>query len=156
MATVKKIKKAQPGGTYYASSKGRVGRISGSKIGDRISAVQNESIDTTGYGKGKKDFTKTINRTFEKPTEQKVKRADVPTVISELKKGAGQKLDLRTPKQRKQNELKSGGSVAKNGKWIQKAINPKHKGYCTPQSKATCTPRRKALAQTLRKMSKKK
>jgi hypothetical protein len=122
MATVKKIKKAQTGGTYYASSKGRVGRISGSKIGDRISAVQNESIDTTGYGKGKKDFTKTINRTFEKPTEQKVKRADVPTVISELKKGAGQKLDLRTPKQRKQNELKSGGSVAKDGKWIQKAI----------------------------------
>lgn len=31
-------------------------------------------------------------------------------------------------------------------KWIQKAINPKHKGYCTPMTKKTCTPRRKALA----------
>jgi len=45
---------------------------------------------------------------------------------------------------------------AKDGKWIQKAINPKHKGFCTPQTKATCTPKRKALAQTLRKLSKKK
>lgn len=31
-------------------------------------------------------------------------------------------------------------------KWIQEAINPKHKGYCTPMTKSTCTPRRKALA----------
>jgi hypothetical protein len=38
--------------------------------------------------------------------------------------------------------LKEGG----NGKWIQKAIDPKHKGYCTPMTKPTCTPRRKALA----------
>lgn len=42
---------------------------------------------------------------------------------------------------------------AKDGKWIQKAINPKHKGYCTPMTKATCTPRRKALAVTLKKMA---
>lgn len=50
--------------------------------------------------------------------------------------------------------LKKGGTVDK--KWIQKAINPKHKGYCTPETKATCTPKRKALAHTLRKMAKKK
>lgn len=49
-----------------------------------------------------------------------------------------------------------GGSIpeAKNGKWIQKAINPKHKGYCTPMTKSTCTPKRKALALTLKKMAK--
>ena len=40
--------------------------------------------------------------------------------------------------------------------WISKAINPEHKGYCTPQTKSTCTPKRKALAQTLRKISKSK
>lgn len=45
---------------------------------------------------------------------------------------------------------------AKDGKWIQKAVNPAHKGFCTPQTKKTCTPRRKALAQTLRKIAKKK
>jgi len=45
-------------------------------------------------------------------------------------------------------------SMAKSGKWIQKAINPKHKGYCTPMTKSTCTPKRKALAKTLKKMAK--
>ncbi len=42
----------------------------------------------------------------------------------------------------------------KDKKWIQKAVNPDHKGYCTPMSKATCTPRRKALARTFKKMAK--
>jgi len=36
-------------------------------------------------------------------------------------------------------------------KWIQKAINPKHKGYCTPITKKTCTPHRKALALRFKK-----
>ncbi|NDB81376.1 MAG: hypothetical protein EB127_01310 [Alphaproteobacteria bacterium] len=54
----------------------------------------------------------------------------------------------------KVTKAKTGAKVDK--KWIQKAINPKHKGYCTPMTKATCTPKRKALAHTLRKMAKKK
>ena len=49
--------------------------------------------------------------------------------------------------------MKKGGTVKKS-KWIQKAINPAHKGYCTPMTKPTCTPRRKALAMTLKKMAK--
>jgi hypothetical protein len=48
--------------------------------------------------------------------------------------------------------MKKGGSTDK--KWIQKAINPAHKGYCTPMTKSTCTPKRKALAITLKKMAK--
>jgi hypothetical protein len=36
-------------------------------------------------------------------------------------------------------------------KWIQKAINPEHKGYCSPMSKSTCTPRRKALARRFKR-----
>ena len=51
---------------------------------------------------------------------------------------------------------KKGGKTskvkAKAGKWIQKAVNPKHKGYCTPMTKATCTPKRKALAKTIKAM----
>ena len=31
-------------------------------------------------------------------------------------------------------------------KWIQKAVNPDHEGYCTPMTKPTCTPARKAFA----------
>ena len=30
--------------------------------------------------------------------------------------------------------------------WIRKAVNPAHKGFCTPMTKKTCTPKRKALA----------
>jgi hypothetical protein len=36
--------------------------------------------------------------------------------------------------------------------WIQGAVNPAHKGYCTPMTKATCTPKRKALAKTFKAM----
>lgn len=45
---------------------------------------------------------------------------------------------------------------AKKGKknWIAGAVNPKHKGYCTPMTKKTCTPKRKALARTFKKMAK--
>ena len=40
--------------------------------------------------------------------------------------------------------FKKGGKV-EDKNWIQKAVNPKHKGYCTPMTKKTCTPARKAL-----------
>ena len=46
---------------------------------------------------------------------------------------------------------KKGGS---DKNWIQKAVNPKHKGYCTPMTKKTCTPARKALARTFKKKAK--
>ena len=39
--------------------------------------------------------------------------------------------------------------------WIQKAVNPKHKGYCTPMTKDTCTPARKALAKRFKKAARK-
>jgi hypothetical protein len=62
---------------------------------------------------------------------------------------------LDTPTGSGRQVAKKGGSTG-NKKWIQKAINPKHKGYCTPMSKPTCTPKRKALAKTLKAMAKKK
>lgn len=37
------------------------------------------------------------------------------------------------------------------GGWISKAVNPAHKGFCTPMTKKTCTPRRKAFAMTMKK-----
>jgi len=52
---------------------------------------------------------------------------------------------------------KNGGvTKAKDDKWIQKAVNPKHKGFCTPMTKATCTPKRKALAKTFKAMAAKR
>lgn len=35
--------------------------------------------------------------------------------------------------------------------WISGAVNPSHRGYCTPMTKKTCTPKRKALAITFKK-----
>ena len=70
------------------------------------------------------------------------------------KRNMKKKVD-ETAKKLASNVMKKGGSTG-DKKWIQKAINPKHKGYCTPMSKPTCTPKRKALAVTLKKMAKNK
>lgn len=45
----------------------------------------------------------------------------------------------------------AGMDIMAKGGWIAKAVNPAHKGYCTPMTKATCTPRRKAFAMTMKK-----
>ena len=42
--------------------------------------------------------------------------------------------------------------MATKKNWIQGAVNPKHKGFCSPMSKSTCTPKRKALALTFKAM----
>jgi len=93
------------GGTYYASSNGRVGRLSGTTMRGRIIEGRNESIDTTGYSKGKKEFKKMESSNTDGITSKKVKREDVPKVISELKKGAARKEDYRTPNQKKRNKI---------------------------------------------------
>lgn len=41
--------------------------------------------------------------------------------------------------------------MKKGGHWLQGAVNPAHKGFCTPMTKSTCTPRRKAFAMTMKK-----
>ena len=71
--------------------------------------------------------------------------------------GPGKPRDPREPK--KYQPAATGGRIGlkKGGsdkKWIQKAVNPKHKGYCTPMTKKTCTPARKALARTFKKKAK--
>jgi len=66
-------------------------------------------------------------------------------------KGRYQKPEQGQP-QSKPQPLKKGGKADK--KWIQKAVDPKHKGYCTPMTKKTCTPARKALARTFKKKAK--
>jgi hypothetical protein len=65
----------------------------------------------------------------------------------------GNSLDRIVKSIREDSQYKKGGA-SKDKNWIQKAINPAHKGYCTPMTKPTCTPKRKALAITLKKMAK--
>ena len=45
-------------------------------------------------------------------------------------------------------------TTPKKKDWISGAVNPAHKGFCSPMTKKTCTPKRKALAETFKKMGK--
>jgi hypothetical protein len=65
----------------------------------------------------------------------------------------GNSLDRIVKSIREDSQYKKGGAT-KDKNWIQKAINPAHKGYCTPMTKPTCTPKRKAIAMTLKKIAK--
>jgi hypothetical protein len=47
--------------------------------------------------------------------------------------------------------FEEGKKKKKKKNWIQDAINPEHKGFCSPVTKKTCTPRRKALALRFKK-----
>lgn len=90
-------------GTYMAFSTGRVARTR--PIYKDIADM--ESIDTTGYSKGKKDFTvTTTSNTYKNIKNQSVKREDVPSVIARLKQGATRFEDFRTLAQKKKNSLK--------------------------------------------------
>jgi hypothetical protein len=72
------------GGTYFAFSNGRLGRT----IPTNKNAVEYQSIDTSGYSKGKKDFILASDSQYGKKSEEKIERKDIPNTINKLKKGA--------------------------------------------------------------------
>lgn len=41
--------------------------------------------------------------------------------------------------------------MEKKKNWLKEAVNPNHKGFCTPMSKSTCTGHRRAFALTMKK-----
>jgi len=139
------IKKAQEGKEVIKGSRPGMGVFKTTKERTTSGGLfepykyKTESIDTTGFSKGRKNYeVKTVegegDKTRSKVTSTKSKtisRKNVPSTLKSLNK-------------------------AKDGKWIQKAVNPAHKGYCTPMTKATCTPKRKALAKTFKAMAKKR
>jgi hypothetical protein len=114
------IKKAQ-GGTYITTKSGRVGRTSG-KYGPY------ESMDTTGYSKGKKEFEVKTSYGPKSNSSKTIKREDVPTKIAELKKGATRQAKMKnggsSPAwQRKEGKNPEGGLNAK-GRASYNAANP--------------------------------
>lgn len=89
------------------------------------------------------------------PLKKVAKKAVKDSVESEMHPGKKIPVSKSNYETGKIGKMAAAGKPkAKDGKWIQKAINPKHKGYCTPMTKKTCTPKRKALAMTLKKMAK--
>ena len=89
--TVKPAPKQGAGGTYIASPNGRVGRTNGL-------TGPYESMDTTGYSKGKKEFIIKSSLSGYKPTSTKISRKDVPSKIAEFKKGATKTVEKPKPK----------------------------------------------------------
>jgi hypothetical protein len=88
----------KPNGTFMAFPNGRLARTR--PIYKDIADM--ESIDTTGYSKGKKDFTlTTASNTYKNVNNKNVSRKDVPSVIAGLKKGATRFEDYRTAAQKK-------------------------------------------------------
>jgi hypothetical protein len=91
----KKIKTV-PNGSYISFDNGRITRTYGAwgPMG---------SIDTSGYGSGKKEFALKTSSSYGS-SEKKVKKEDVPKVISELKKGATRFEDYRSAQKKKSNK----------------------------------------------------
>jgi len=95
---------------------------------------------TKKFGGGRTNLLEQLGRVEAEPSNPN-RRAEISRVHGELNRGYA----------------KGGRTGFKKGtdkKWIQKAVDPKHKGYCTPMTKKTCTPARKALARTFKKKAK--
>ena len=75
-------------GMYFSTDQGRVGRTYGTY--DPM-----ESMDTTGYGKGKKEFE--VKRSYGSgaSSTSKIGRKDVPSKIEEFKKGASRSSTIK-------------------------------------------------------------
>ena len=140
MATIKKsVKKACSGTSLYPKSSSVSSKL---KAGGKIKKAQKGSALTK------------VNDSI-KPPKPKYDGYRPPYVPSKNQSKFDEGIEnVKKLYQDKVNQQKFGGAVkAKDGKWIQKAVNPAHKGYCTPMTKATCTPKRKALAKTFKKMA---
>jgi hypothetical protein len=137
MATVKK--KAQAGysiGSYATRDKatGNYDKL------DRFKTAQGDRY----YRSTGKDFYNLGKQNSRKSMMNSADSTRYSTLTPEEKKDIASQ---ENPKSKNGSKIK-----AKDGKWIQKAVNPKHKGFCTPMTKATCTPKRKALAKTFKAM----
>lgn len=149
MATVKKVvKKAQKGVKATADAT----RVDKPAINTRP-ATKYKNIDLF-VPAGKKP-TAADSSNYRAGYKAGIRGGDAG-LFSDLQVHMGAKEGKENYKKNSIKKEKTGGKVtkAKDGKWIQKAVNPKHKGFCTPLSKKTCTPKRKALAMTFKKMAK--
>lgn len=118
---MKKIKKAQTG-AYFAFPNGRVGRTRPLYK----DLVEFESMDTTGYSKGKKNFDVTTSRSYEPVRKKTISREEVPSKINEMKKGASRMNEYKKPSTKK-SAAGSKVTKAKTGKKVSKKVAPSRK-----------------------------
>jgi hypothetical protein len=92
-------------GTYIASKNGRVGRTTPTYSGNLGVSGTYESMDTTGYAKGKKKFVVKENpiasingpKRINADSYKTIDRKDVPNKIKEFKKGASRTITYKKP-----------------------------------------------------------
>ena len=142
--------------------------------GNRLTAAKGGRIGK--FGGGRTNLLEELGRVEAEPSNRN-RRAEISRVHGELNRGYAiggvvkktikklrpgvfkpKKKAFKTHGKDVPTMAAEGGRIGfKKGtdkKWIQKAVNPKHKGYCTPMTKKTCTPARKALARTFKKKAK--
>jgi len=105
------------------------------------------------WGGAQKKIEERKYKTIEGMKGSGLKITDEQKKYLETHKGKPKKEPVKEPVKEAQGG-RIGLKKGSNKNWIQKAVNPKHKGFCTPMTKKTCTPRRKALARTFKKMGK--
>ena len=145
---MKAIKKACSGTSLYPKKSSVSSKL---KAGGKIKKAANGTTTTkTTIRPGDSLKNANLSNMEKQLNKQSIAKSNNnKQIIKESSDKANREFVDKLPKK------KTGGSVkAKDGKWIQKAVNPKHKGYCTPMTKATCTPKRKALAKTFKAMGK--
>jgi hypothetical protein len=133
----KKVLKKAQGGTYITTKSGRVGRTHG-LYGPY------ESMDTTGYSKGKEDFELKSSYGPKYNSSTTIKRKDVPAKIKEFQKGATRREKLKTGGMIK----RADGSMSKRGLWDNIRAN---KGSGKKPTAAMLKQEKKIKAQTKKK-----
>lgn len=138
MATAKKVKKAQSGVKESISM-------------DKSGKTQLVSKTNTPAGPR---FYKTIS-----PSESSARTRNMFNIRTNSADSVRAK-DVDPIDMKKLSEMKKGGKVAKDGKWMQKvskSIKARGtEGKCTPITKPGCTGRAKALAKTFKKIAAKR
>jgi hypothetical protein len=102
----KKVLKKAQNGAYVTTKAGRVGRTHG-PLGPYV------SMDTTGYGKGKKEFELKTSYGPKYNSSTTINRKDVPAKIEEFKKDASGRINLKKGGMIK----RADGSYSKRGLW---------------------------------------
>lgn len=126
---------------WYHFVRGRNGFIDNNRAVEEL----NKELDAMGEKMGlqEEDVVEDINIDVEVgDTIMTGRFKNSPTVVKSIGKDEN---GMPTINGKKVVTFKKG-LQEKDDKWIQKAVDPAHKGYCTPMTKDTCTPRRKALA----------
>ena len=93
-----KKQKKKGNGTFLSTNSGRLVRTTPSYSGRLGTSVETQSIDTTGYSKGKKGFLLKKDSPSSGKSSEYIPRQKLKQVISNLKSGVTKFIDTRIKK----------------------------------------------------------